>query len=392
MSIIKEKHMRKQIGIVTYCQGTNYGSILQAFAMRKILERKGFDVCFLVYKNSMLNKRKLFNLFMYLFTKPKSVYKYMRNIIHNHSKKENSFSNNRIEEFARKELQINVFGWKQLEAFARQDSTKCCICGSDQIWNMLALYIDPSKFLRFAPRNKRIAYAPSFGETVVPKFMREIMKKYLSSIPKISIREDSGQEIVKELIGVEVPVVLDPVFLLQNRDWQNLIAAGEQDEPYIILYFLNKPSNLAVENILELKKQYNCKVCIFNEKYTEFSSIVDEVIVADPLEFVRIIANARIVCTDSFHGTAFSIIMHTNFFTFERQYKAKHGNGDRITSILSKVGLQDRFIKESSNNIKFVQADINFCEVEELLSKEREKSLDYLLEALNNIKVKNNYE
>lgn len=102
--------------------------------------------------------------------------------------------------------------------FAKQETTYCCICGSDQVWNTIALYLAPVKFLQFVPYDKRIAYAPSFGENMIPASLRKILTKYLSSIPEISIRENSGSMIIKNLIGIDVPVVLDPVFLLTNRN------------------------------------------------------------------------------------------------------------------------------------------------------------------------------
>ena len=109
----------------------------------------------------------------------------------------------------------------------------------------------------------------------------------------------------------------------------------------------------------------------------------DETVAAGPKEFVELVANAKVVCTDSFHGTVFALNMHTPFFAFEREYGSANKQSERVLSILRKVDMLDRY--QPQNVVDEIE-NLNFNYSEEVLSSERKKAYDYVNNAINFIK------
>ena len=131
-----------------------------------------------------------------------------------------------------------------------------------------------------------------------------------------------------------------------------------------------------------LKHKLNCEVIAIPYQFEDMS-YCDRVLASGPKEFVDLIANARFVCTDSFHGTAFAINMHTPFLVFEREYGSASKQSERILSILRKVNMVERYqqmsIDENIDNIDFEYA-------ENILTKERNKAYMYINNAITEIK------
>jgi len=375
----------KKVGISTVHTGFNYGSALQAFASKMILKELGYQGVNISLKGSIMKGRdvrikKIAVIAFRLLRQPNNIKKRVNVYSDNINK---SYSEQTKELFVNfRHIKIDPFycTWNQLKRIAKNDDYKAFLCGSDQIWNAEALYVDPQYYLRFAPKDKRIAFAPSFGRDKVANYNKSIITKYIKDIPNLSVREESGVSIIKELTNKEAVHLIDPTLVLDANKWDEYLGLQEtisDGEKYILAYFLNEPSDYAKECIKKLAKKYKLKVIAlpYQRKVTDWLDFAPD---AGPVEFVDYVKNASYVCTDSFHGTAFAVNYEVPFITFERQYGSAGKQSSRLVSFLKLVSLENRF----NPSMGLLDAAIDFSKSKIVLESERKKSLDYLLKAL----------
>lgn len=282
--------------------------------------------------------------------------------------------------FVETKLQPLNLKWRQLKYLSAERSVIACVCGSDQIWNADTLYVDPLYYLRFAPHCKRVAFAPSFGRATIPKYNIKKISKWVSDIPYLSVRENSGFSLVSQMTNRVAQVVLDPTLLIDRCTWSEVSKGFTIKENYILVYFLNQPSETLKNLIRDFAVNHKWKICCFSQ-FTYWYGIADIIVDAGPKEFVSLISNARFVFTDSFHGTAFSVNLNVPFYVFERAYGLAGKQSTRITSLLSQVGLKERFV----NDLKETEINdlpINFGYSNDILSKERKNACKYLIESI----------
>ena len=210
------------------------------------------------------------------------------------------------------------------------------LAGSDQIWNPIYRRASSIDFLQFVEPSRRGSYAASFGVPRIPRFLRTRYAEWLRSIPHLSVREAAGAQIVRDLTGREVPVVLDPTLLVDRPFWDARISdiAPLTDRPYAVQFFLGRASkdqrglarSMAAERGLQL---------------VDLNNLDDEAFAhVGPLEFVAGIAGAELVLTDSFHTAAFSLLYRRSLVLRER-----HANDARLNSLLSSHALRRTDIK-----------------------------------------------
>ena len=386
----------KKIGIVSCYFKDNYGSMLQAYATQKVLDNMGLENETFNIKGNIdfaKGKKKYYKsqIFNYSFIKSKigmawlKIYKkFNKNLGKNISIREKKY-----EEF-RKEINLTrpYHTYKELNEYSKNYSS--VIVGSDQLWlpvNIVADYYT----LNWVPENvNKVSYATSFGISQVPNKYKELYTKFLNRLNYISVREDKGLEIVKELTNKEATLVCDPTILLTREEWLQI----QQQEPiikdkYILCYFLGK--NIEHRKFAErLKAKTGCKIVSLNhaDEYVKYSDKFADETPYDigPKEFLNLIRNAEYICTDSFHGTVFSLINNKKFFTFER-YSSKNGKistNSRIYSLLGIMNLQNRVLKGNEDIEKVLNYEIDFNIVNEKLSEFRENSKKYLTQALAN--------
>lgn len=187
------------------------------------------------------------------------------------------------------------------------------VCGSDQIWN-LKLFQDLTYFLSFTKNIncRRVAYAPSIAQDWTSTEAKSL-KKYIDKFDALSIREFGNIDNVKSITDKPVKVVIDPVFLLPKEHWSKLIEKQPLKEPYILCYFLSVTST-AVKLVDKVRKLTGLKVVYLNHNALDKLGCDEEIRDFDPLDFIFYISNATIVCTNSFHCSAFSIIFERSFF------------------------------------------------------------------------------
>lgn len=250
------------------------------------------------------------------------------------------------------------------------------VTGSDQVWNPDYIYGSSIYFLTFAEKHKRIAYAPSFGVSEIKPEYKEKYKEWISEIPWLSVREDDGARIIKELTGRDAPVLVDPTLLLTKEKWLS-IAKEAQNKPkgnYLLTYFLGGIPPKYKKQIKKIAKVNNLEVI-------NLADIRDkETYRTGPSEFIDYINSCSVFCTDSFHGAVFSILFEKPFIVYERMGSTL-SMFSRIETLLKKFKLESRKAENIKSNEDVF--NIDFSHVPAILEAERKKSYDFLKEALN---------
>lgn len=382
----------KRVGIVTYWE-KNYGSALQCYALKSEIEKNGY-VCEVMGESFPgLDKYKhyakeLGTIFLISIRHPSYLMKYimLRKAVKYSANCLSEESDLRLNLFCESVLQPREYSYKHMKKLALDDKYKCFIAGSDQIWSGNQK-MNNVFFLKFAPPKKRIAFAPSFGTENIDSFNIRSFRKEIRNFKKLSVREQRGQEIIKELTGLDVPRIADPTFLKTREEWTEFAKESPlPDGKYILVHFLDEPNNTAIQCLRNLSAETGYRTLCFAYPHSVFQSVSNyQFVDGDPRDYVAAVEHAAFVLTDSFHTTLFSVIFRRRFFTFARQYRHSSSQQSRITTLLELVGYQERFVASEIDFIAAMVADLHSCE--DILSKERNKAKQYLKEAIGDIAI-----
>lgn len=365
----------KKIAVVTYWSIFNIGSYLQAYALQEILKNMGFDPCVISWKqgNFLYRIKGKLALLLKLALNPSSISQFLEL-----RRLGMSTISDVPQETKRKFLEdqklVSTLNITEEDLKRHQSEYYAFICGSDQIWNPLGFIQREYKFLRFAPAEKRIAYAPSFGINYIPAYNYRFVKRGLNGMKAISVREKEGAEIVKNLIEKDVPVVLDPTFLLSKEEWIKVEKKMSLPEKYIVCFFLGNVSDDNKEAIdrLRVGRHIICfpkEGCLAGLSDVSYQSV-------GPLEFLNVIHNADCVFTDSFHGVALTINYERNLVVFRRSHNQKFNQFSRIENILELTDNLHCIYESSMTEVR--PLNTNFSK----LNNARADSLRYLSNAL----------
>lgn len=387
--------MTKKVAIVCCYFKHNYGSMLQAYATQKILDDFGIqneiinideNVDFLRGKRKYYLSQALNFSFIrtkFGMIKLKIDKKVNRKLAENIAIRDKKYDQFKKEAFR---LTKPYKTYEELKDVCKK-KYKSVIVGSDQLWlpvNVVADYYT----LSFVPQGvDRISFSTSFGISFIPEKYEEAYKNFLNKIDYLSVREDSGIDLVKNLTGRDASLVCDPTILFNNEEW--MIIQNEEriiKDKYIFCYFLGR----SVEHrkfAERLKEKTGYKIVSLNhcDEYVKYSDVfADETPYnIGPSEFLNLIRNAEYVCTDSFHGTVFSLINNIKFFTFRRySAKSKISTNSRIDSLLNIVDLKERLLVGNEDINMELEKTIDFNIVNEKLGKFRRHSKDFLRQAL----------
>lgn len=377
----------KKLGISTVYTGYNYGSALQAFAVKKICEELGYVGEVLHLGGSIIPGRdvrigKAFTIAFRLLRSPRQTTKNAQAYVHGLAKTVPAEAQQLFDSFINDLIDPVVTDWHGLKLLGKQSQYTAFLCGSDQIWNADSLYVDPQYYLRYAPKHKRIAFAPSFGRHNVANYNKKQIGKYVEQIPYLSIREQTGVSIIKNLTNRDAVCLLDPTLFFDRLQWMKHLglSTSQKKSRYLLAYFLDRPSEKAKLCIQKIARKMNLEIVSLPYRM-EDERWFDRTSIAGPIEFVDMLANAAFVCTDSFHGTAFSLIMQVPFYTFDREYGVASKQSTRIESLLKLVGLYQRFCPA----VEEMSLAIDFDVCKKRLAEERERTKEFLLAAISAI-------
>ena len=200
-------------------------------------------------KNQDIRPVKVIRTLLRLCSHPLLLWSTVKAIIEAKSQVIDELKEKKFNDFVDANFVQSFYDPEEITKMAATDKFYKFVCGSDQIWSSTTLYPDPMMYLRFAPKGKRVAYAPSLGRNYIPNYNKKILKKYISDVPCLSVREDEGRRLIKELTGRDALVVADPTLLLSSRDWDSLKIEIETPGNYVLCYFLDTPSDDVKTNI-----------------------------------------------------------------------------------------------------------------------------------------------
>lgn len=369
--------MNNRIGLLTITDYNNYGNRLQNYAGQQVLKSLGYNVTTLINEpkviktNTKTIKEKLKEKKIKEIVDAFILKKNKKKRVDALKKKINSFkifTNNNIK-------QSNYILTSEYIPSEIDNFFDYYIVGSDQVWNPIHRNGSALDFLTFAPKSKRIAYAPSFGIDSIPEEHKENYKKWLMDFESLSVREDTGAKIIKDLTGRDALVIADPTLMLKKEEWLELSTVSEikPKNKFILTYFLGEVS-VETKNLIKLiKKEYNYEVVNLGS-YDDIKYYA-----IDPGEFIDYINSSSVFLTDSFHGAVFSIILEKSFIVFDRVGKGPTMNS-RIETLLAKFQLEDRKWENVTVSKKYFYTD--YSHIEPILETERNKAFNYLKKAL----------
>ena len=368
-----------RIGILTLSLHTNYGGILQAYALQTILERMGHEVV-------VFDKKREFKLPYWKYPLAyikRAIKKYIlkkknvRIFEEQYRKSIYPIISQHTQEFIDK--YIHLYNVKSLKD-AKEEDFDAIVVGSDQVWR--PKYFMPmfktgiqDAYLAFTKdwKIKRLVYAASFGTddweytTSQTKSCRDLLKQF----DAISVREESGVNFCKERLGVEAKHVLDPTMLLDKEDYIKLFEkANTPKSPGTLLYYILDETAEKNEIIDKIAKERNLTPFRVNSKIENPNARLEERIQPPVEAWLRGFYDAEFIVTDSFHACVFSIVFGKPFVVIGNE---KRGIA-RFESLLRLFGLEDRLIKEieNSNYIK------EFTELRCFLEDKRKYCFNFL--------------
>lgn len=350
-----------KIGIVTFF-GTNFGAILQCYALQKLLTSLGYDVKVI---NRGWGKE---------FAKLPTLKQKVKNILFP----------NRFENFQKKYIRFTSLVTNNKELIDLNDKFDVIIVGSDQVWNSdcieeMGFYY----YLDWVKSNiKKYAYAVSFGKDTFDttdynvSYINSILKTYC----KISVRERSGIKICNDIFNIDAVCLLDPTLLLTKCDYEKFLPKRKTKFKYICKYILDDEceknqlidgisQNLNLRVIDNYPSNINRYKAWFSKKY-RYPSVI---------EWLQNIHNAEYVITDSYHGTIFSIIFNKKFISINNK---KRGS-TRFQNLLETLGISYKLIdiNVEDSSFKFIdllQSPIDYDLINNKLNELRIESIDYL--------------
>lgn len=344
----------KKTGTLTFHWANNYGAVMQAYALQKHLLNCGYDTEIIDYyplrnrlsmlKNSILRRR---------FSELKKA--------------------RLIAAFRKENLLLSKRRYGSFKALkACSDAYSDIIVGSDQVWNTNFTCHGEggpalSYFLAFASGDTgRIAYAVSFGTEKVDDAYAELTREHVRRFRAIGVRERTGVDIIRGY-GIEPELVCDPTILLEAAEYEGLTKVPASGEKLVFPYILHDGQSLS-RGVLSSVKEAISRGC-----FPEGILSVEE--------WLGRIKSARIVVTNSYHGMLFALLFHTPFIVVPVEGAKMN---DRISTVLSAVGLEERFVSENDKKkiARLCEEEIDWASVDKALGKMRAYGRDYLKRSL----------
>lgn len=392
----------KKVGIVTLYHGNNnYGGILQAYALNRTVRQLGYRCMTIDYLPSSMSVKEKFSRKIsqegvmaalkaaFCLTVKGMWKKGVRfctpGITEKIEKREE-----KMKEFRRYRIPHTRDTYDSRIVEETADEFDLFLCGSDQIWNMgCAGSFDPVYWLDFVPEGKKkAAYAASMPLPEIPLPAREEIKRRVRALDGVSVREEQGKKLLEPLLGKKIPVVLDPVFLMEKSHFEQMSKKRIVRQPYVFAYFLGG-STEARESVVRWAKGQNLRVVSIPYLLSEYRrcdrNFGDEQIWdAGPEEFLSLIRYSEYVITDSFHAAAFSAVFHREFWVFKRD-----GDGDkrsmntRMEYLMKLFQTADRLVAPSCLEESFRSSEkIDYRRLDRRIETEKKKSLEYLVQVL----------
>lgn len=372
--------MRK-LGIVTfYYESFNFGGVLQAYALVKYINTnfdvKAEQICY-QYK---LNEEKGMN---------KALLKErIKQIISRKVYKKMDIRKAKFIQFEN-EIPHSVKIYDDHSILSSINEYDIFVCGGDQIWNDFGNGLSKNAIeifsLQFVPDDKlKFSYAPSIPSERISQNHMAKLKKGINRLNTVSVREQSSVKMLCQNTEKNIEVVIDPVLLLTEKQWDEIVKIPKYNKPYILCYFLGadiKQRKMAERYAKKLGLDIITFAHVYDNKIRKCDMFFGDIrdYSSGPKEFVGLIKNATLVLTDSFHACVFSLIYETPFYAFQRQIQSM---GNRITDLLSTYSLEEQYIlPEKLSELNQIPV-IDFKEAKRKLEEKRAESVAFLEDSI----------
>lgn len=324
----------------------NYGSALQAYALQYVIEKMGHDVEIIdyIYPNDYHTQ------FVKKSSALRRLVSYALDMQRGFPRKQREKSFNK---FYKENLKLSRTYHSKEELHNDPPKYDVYITGSDQVWNPKSIHEDTSFMLSFTDSPNKVAFSASFAKGEIPEQYKELYANELKKYKQIFVRESRGAELVDSLIGYKPDVVLDPTLLLTGDEWHEFANKSliSIKRPYILVYVLGYSFNVypyMYDLIRHVQEKLGMQLIVLNMSKQYSQKLQNKRIIdnADVYDFVKLFANASMVITDSFHGTAFSLNLNVPFYSVVNNIE----NADsRISHFLNSVGEQHRIIRKDTS-------------------------------------------
>ena len=367
----------KKVGIMSMQRIANYGSFLQAYALKQLIEEVGCNVEFVDYhvgapvivenadsKNKVLRK----------IEKGLETFQYRASLVH-----KLSFIRYK-QSFAQKYMPLLGIA----DEMNYNPTLDCLVIGSDEVFNCIQknsnVGYSPELFGKDNHAKRLITYAASFGNTTLEKLEKykktDEVGALLKKFNAISVRDANSGAIVGQLTGKEPVYNLDPVLTYDYMNCCDKIPQIQTDEKYLILYaYAGRISNDEADWIASYTKKKNLKVYAIGG----IQKCADRFVDCSPFEVLAHFRNAEEVITDTFHGSIFSVITHRPFTTLIRKSVGNsYGNEEKLSDLLERLGLANRMTTKIEDAENINEKAIDYAKVDELLKAHRKVAKEYL--------------
>ena len=370
-----------KVGIITMQRICNYGSYLQAYGLKKMIEALGHEVCFVDYKAGKPVMSSSRDRIRYVLASVKK--KAIRTVSRSETASAVLPRDFRLTACSRRKYR-DIY-WPALGLTDRaQYHTKVdtLVIGSDEVFNCLQNNPDvgfsTELFGDRANADRIITYAASFGnatyEGLESKGVLDTVRRLVSRYNAVSVRDRNSLEIMHKLLpGKEIYENLDPVLMF---DFGRRKRKPVDISDYIVVYaYRGRLSEEEISAVRAFAKAEN-KMIVSIGGYHSFA---DRYVQVSPFHVLDYFENADYVITDTFHGTIFSAISHTKFGVLVRNGHGRvYGNSEKLCDLLRRLDCQQRIISSLDRLPETVKEDMDFDRVDEIVRKERIRTREYL--------------
>lgn len=359
-----------KIGIITISQGTNYGNRLQMYAVQQVLHKMGHE-SYLIE-----NKTHAHGIIYQVKHRLKILlgYKNARYEFYRHKQ---------FKKFDTRFIKIAKLSFNEKYKNSNIASHfDVFLCGSDQVWNPYSPLVNGGSFAAFPNVKRRISYSASFGVENIPEEMKDYYAKWIRGIDDISVRENSGKEIVFDLAQKEAHVLVDPTMMLNAEEWANIeeSPASVPKKKYLFKYFLGELSEEVKQHINDLQSKYDLELVDILPNKGEVNYRLN------PSHFIFLLHHAEIIVTDSFHASVFALLFNRPLHVFDRVDKKINMSTrlDTLFGLFNSIDVRNNFNLVYSRDVDYKANDILQCE--------RNKAYTFLKNAIKGEVSKNEFK
>lgn len=352
--------MMKKIGILTFHRALNYGAVLQCYALQKTVSELGAECEVVDY----ICPKITHDYKPFRFYKNDPVKSLAKSCVMFRRRKKRAEA---FRGFVENRIVKSAVSYTPDTITQAKDRYDLFITGSDQVWSPRCVGFDPAYFLTFADDSQKYSYAASFAVPTLPEELTEEYQRRLSGFQAFSVREQSGVALIQELTGQQAQIHLDPTLLLSAQDWEK-IAVKKLNVPYILLFQANLPVAM-VSFAKRLAKEKGLPIYCINDAPHPVKDGIHYIVAPTVEEFVGLFRHAEYVVTNSFHGTAFSVIFRRSLFA---EFKNGVGRNIRAEELLQSLDIR-REITEHTE-----ETPIDWESAAQKLAERKRGSLEYL--------------